>query len=38
MDKLLLYGIIGSSILAIVSGLLLAKWIMDLNTGNAKMQ
>ena len=38
MDKLLLYGIIGSSLLAIVSGLILANWIMGLNSGNAKMQ
>lgn len=38
MDKLLLYGIIGSSILAIVTGLLLVKWIIGLNAGNSKMQ
>ena len=38
MDKFLLYGIIASSFLAIITGLLLAKWIMSLNPGSAKMQ
>ncbi len=38
MDKLLLCGIIASSLLAILAGFLLVSWIMSLNAGNSKMQ
>ena len=38
MDKMLLYLIIASSLLAIVTGLILVKWIISLNPGNDKMQ
>lgn len=38
MDKLLMYLIISSSILAIISGLFLAIWVLSLNPGNNKMQ
>ena len=38
MEKYVLYGIIASSLFAIIIGLMLAKWIMSLNPGNTKMQ
>ncbi len=38
MEKYVLYGIICSSLLAIVIGLMLVKWIISLNPGNEKMQ
>lgn len=38
MERLLMFLIISSSILAIISGLLLAIWVLRLNPGNNKMQ
>ena len=38
MYKVLMFLIIGSSLIAILSGLLLRKWVINLNPGNDKMQ
>ena len=38
MDKVLMWLILSSSVLAIVTGLLIGKWVLSLNPGNQKMQ
>ena len=38
MEKIVICLIVGSSVLAIVFGLLLAKWIIGLDSGNTRMQ
>ncbi|MBI1858766.1 MAG: sodium-translocating pyrophosphatase [Candidatus Melainabacteria bacterium] len=38
MEKNLMYLILGSAVLAILSGLILARWVVKLDAGNSKMQ